>query len=325
VALLTCGFEGGTLGATIGTSGGDASPPFSTVSGASWTYSDTHTNRGSRAALLASAASGTHRLNWANGTSAALLRAYVWVSGAATGDTWLLASNPTGSNGVRALIQGTARLRLTDNGGTIRWTATNTFPTGEWVRVESYATAGTTTTDGTARLAYYLGDSTTAVEDSGLVTGVNTAAATGLFEQARFGGAGSAGDVWYDDIAVKTGSDAAWGAWPAITLTPPTVVVTGGSTLYLRRDFTGSTPVSPDTSVSHAAVRLSGPDAGAVIETADGIFYLPAPTSGATVYRETTTAAPSGLTTTTDITVSAPGGVATGVIRKTYDGTSLRG
>lgn len=112
---------------------------------------------------------------------------------------------------------------------------------------------------------------------------------------------------------------------PTPAASPPIVVVTGDDTLYVRRDFTGSTPVEPDTSVSHAAVRLSGPDAGTIRETADGLFYLPAPTSGATVYRETTTASPSGLTTTTDITVSAPGGVATGVIRKTYDGTSLRG
>lgn len=226
MSTLTCGFEGGTLNGAVDTSGGDASTPITVT--AAWVYSNTHKNRGTLAAKLPSTATGTQRLAWvlASPPSTILMRSYTYMTSQPSADTFVLHCPPLADQsagiGTRAIVNSLGAARLTDNAGGVQATNTGTAVlTGQFIRWELWLDAGTSTTTGSMRAAYYLGNSTTPVWDSGLLTGKNTAGAVGSFQNPRFGASNSsAGDQWYDDIAVKTGTDAVWGAWPVTNALP---------------------------------------------------------------------------------------------------------
>lgn len=234
MAVMTYGFEAGTNGAAIGTS--DASPAFSQASA---TYSNAHPAHGSLGMKL-TAAGANRRVAWASSSATKILaRNYVWIGSLPGVDTELirLATLAAGV-GARIYINSAGKFRMGSQGNTNEWTGTTNCPTSSLVRVEIYGDAGTSATTGQLRSAWYLGDSTSSSEDSTLLTGKNVTSTDAAFGDIWFGINGApAVDTYFDDIGVKTGVDAVWGAWP-VTNVAPTVSLTGNQNLAASASFT---------------------------------------------------------------------------------------
>lgn len=244
MAVWTYGFEAGTNGNAVGTS--DASPAFSGAGGC--TYSTAHPAHGSLGMKI-TGGGGTARVVWASGSPTKILaRTYAYFASAPGADSELIRIQNVAGTGlavrgyINSAASGSQQLRLGTSGTTNEWTSTVSggFPLGQIVRIELYGDAGTSSTTGQIRLAAYLGDSTTPITgaDSGLLTGKNVAGTDAALGEIRFGANGNpAIDFYFDDIGVKTGVDAVWGAWP-VTNTPPTVSLTGNQNLAASAPFT---------------------------------------------------------------------------------------
>jgi hypothetical protein len=202
-------YEGGINGVVVTTanSGGGIRTAFTAVSS---TVTYTNANSTSRGALSGTCSdyTTTSNVRWALANpTAANLSNYYWVTAATTADLLTQRLSVTGdTTGATVRINTASKLRLTDSANTIIWTATNTFPLNQWVRIELWANS----TTGQARLAYFLGDSTTPAEDSGIVTGSFGGGAA--FVNARHGLLGTAtgygGSLYWDDAQVWTDTDA---------------------------------------------------------------------------------------------------------------------
>lgn len=192
----------------------------STVSG-TMTFTNVRAKRGATS-LAASASSQIIQTISAAGV---LDRGYIYLSSLPGVDTTMGAIYYTTSiRGVQWLVTagGKARLQSQGSGGSLTTQATDTanIPTGQWVRFELYAEAGTSPTTGKARLAIYALDSTTPLYDTGLISGIDTAGSSGLFVQSRQN-VNTTFNV--DDLGTKTATDAVWGPW--LSNTAPTVAV----------------------------------------------------------------------------------------------------
>lgn len=230
MAILTCPCEG-TPGATVTVSNVGASPNFAGAQ-ASMTVSATHAAQGSTSLTAAT----DQYAWWASTASKVLARSYVWVPSAPASEKPLLQLRHAGGLAAQVVINvaGYARLSTAGSGTTqARATDTNPFPTGQWVRVELYADAGTSTTTGAARAAIYAGDSTTPLWDSGLISGIDVAGTNAAFTTQRFQ---VLAGTWTDSMGLKDGGDAVWGAWSANL--PPTL------TLPAPQAVNAATPVS---------------------------------------------------------------------------------
>lgn len=197
--------EGGTdaVVVTTGNSGGASGDAFTGVS--TWVYSNVQ-SRDLMAMRTVNPGTGIFVARWVTVGTPAALRAYFYLTTLPTSDILLLHLGDAAAVTFRTNSVGKARLTA---GGTTLWTATADFPLNQWVRCELYSTASTNSVDGTAKVAYYLGDSTTAVEESTLLTGLNTAAATSAFANSRFGKNSSGsytGDIYLDNIAASYGA-----------------------------------------------------------------------------------------------------------------------
>lgn len=99
---------------------------------------------------------------------------------------------------------------------------------------------------------------------------------------------------------------------PTLAGTPPTVVLAGGDTLYIRRDARGSM-LGTSPSLTYSVAHLSGP-VGVPVEPVDGDFWFPLAATSA-VYRITATGADG--TDTEDVTVPAiPTGAPEGIVEE---------
>lgn len=124
----------------------------------------------------------------------------------ARGDT-----SASGSGQVSVLISPANKLRLREQiTGTNKWTAAATFPLNESVRIELLVEVGTSPTTGRARVAYYLGESLTPVEDSGWLEGLDLRGGTYPVGNVYFGKITTgayAGDLYVDTLKVLSGAD----------------------------------------------------------------------------------------------------------------------
>lgn len=141
---------------------------------------------------------------------------------------WLRAAGDAAA-AVRIRILTSGLVRLVGTGGAVLWTSTQPFPIGSYVRIGLYVEAGTSPTTGAARLAFYAGDGTTPIEDSGLVSGVNVASSYGAFDNAAIGkqntaNLNSTGD--FDDFVIRTDINATQNFLPII---PSTFLRVSGS------------------------------------------------------------------------------------------------
>lgn len=219
--------NGGTnnVGITTGNSGGASGDAFTAVEVAA-----VFSNEQSHSASLSMkppSTTTTGLARWAaSGDRTMAFRIYCYYTAAHVADYQfgqILAVNSS-TAAATLMVQSTNLLRLRNNTTSVNvWTAANSLPLNQWVRIESLVNQGTTTSDGQLRMAYYLGDSTTAVEDSGWITAQNLKGDLGALNGVRFSKISAntySGSAYYDDPAVNTGTDYAGFIGPEL---PPVV------------------------------------------------------------------------------------------------------
>lgn len=221
-------FEGGAAGASVGTAPGGGTPFTASDSTIVYTTDAAH---GSFGATYNGASTSTGAVRWAlSNESTVKLVIYKKLPSLPTVDYDLARLTYTGdATAAYARINSLGQLRLITTGGVNAWTASTAITAGSRYRYELYVTAGTSTTTGSARLLAYVGDSTTAAFDSGLITGTNTGGGA-AFINARFGKLASGsytGTDAFDDVAVYTGSDASQSPSPYVAPNQSPVVSAG--------------------------------------------------------------------------------------------------
>lgn len=254
-------FEGVNGAALVVSSGGDT---LSNVSGTA-TYTTSQFAHGASSLVASSSSAAWYTIDTT--TDRALIRGYGRISATITSDT-TLGTIYAGAN-LRAgqlIINSASRIRLQTFGGTTSTstnvaTATEALPLNTWFRWEMWVSAGTDSTNGQIRAAYYIGDSTTPTWDSGLITG-DTAGTLGVLTQGRIAIASTVG---VDDFGMKDGNDAVWGAWPASQGVIANTTTTENVVMVDARTSTGGSGV-----LTYSISPSSG-----VTEPVDGVFLIP--------------------------------------------------
>lgn len=140
---------------------------------------------------------------------------YIRLSAIPTADVPFLQlddNTATPANSTQFYVRGATnvgRLAMLTKGVTYE-IGTTAIPAGQWIRTGIRLVAGTSATTGQVRGAWALGDQTTLQADTGMVTGINTAATSGGFSGFRAGKYGTvnyAGNVDIQRIIIRTGSD----------------------------------------------------------------------------------------------------------------------
>lgn len=208
-------FEGGTnaIDITPGNSGGVSGDAFAAV-----TPTTPFTNAQAHSGVLSmglpdTAISGYGRWAFA-ATKGVAIRTYHRVSGAISATDFDVMQVRRGAATNIATIRisgystpaGALRLRV---GVSNAWTATAALPLNTWFRVEVLIEQGTGVADGRIRLAYFLGDDTTAVQDSGWITGLALGGGGAGVDSVVLGKTSSAAApaAFMDDAAANTGAD----------------------------------------------------------------------------------------------------------------------
>ncbi|MDB5181084.1 MAG: hypothetical protein JWO54_847 [Candidatus Saccharibacteria bacterium] len=227
-------------------------------------------------------------------------RFYVYATGLSSTDFILAQLQVNGGLSARVLFQGTGKIRLTTAGSVQRWTAAITYPLNQWVRIEFEGNIGTTASNCQIRILYYLGVSTTPVDQSTWITGIDLGGANGFLDQIyvyKYGAGTLAGSIWEDDLEYRTGSNYTGLIGPVPSATAPVpdagsyVIAAPGAQFTL--DGSGSTGTI--TSRSWTSVW---PQTGA-----------PAPTlTGATTSSPSATAGTAGSVYVYQQTVTNAGG-----------------
>lgn len=214
VTLYKFGFEAGTNGSTVTTSvtaAGDR--PWDAIgigSGASLVYGTTHAMSGSFAARLDPGSSVSTVTRWStSGSLSGAYRYYVWWDTNPTVDTTIAWFGSTTSAKVASIVissAGNIRVYGTPVASAYS-TSAGALPLGVWVRVElAYQVDPTTSTNGKVRLGTYLGDSTTAIADSGWVTTDLGTAGTTYVRVGKYDSGANTTAHWLDAITFANGA-----------------------------------------------------------------------------------------------------------------------
>lgn len=213
--------EGGTNGTTVtvANSGGASGDAVSAAGG--MVYSNTVAAHGSLS--IRDTASTSSVLRWViGGVTGVSVRLYVRF--AATPSMAITRiTHATDTTAAVVQINTANRLRLNAKSSVQLWVAAADMPLNETIRVEAYFIQGATASSGQARIAYYLGDSTTPIEQSPVITGANFGGDLGTFTQARVGSEVTTNTqvTYYDDIAINTGADSSGFIGPVPPPLPP--------------------------------------------------------------------------------------------------------
>lgn len=211
MTIFKTSFDGGTDGAgmTTGNTGGVSGDAFTAVEPA-LTFSNEWAQTGPLSAKLpAGGVTGYGRWAIPAGSRDYAMRGYARVTGVQTSDTIFGRVDVGGANTAQILLNPDSKLRLRVGPVNI-WTAEAVFPVDAAIRYEWLLEIGTTADDGRARVAYYMGDSLTPVEDSGWLTGLSMNGDSGTLTNTRVGKSSAAaivGGMWLDTIEVRTGTD----------------------------------------------------------------------------------------------------------------------
>lgn len=146
-------------------------------------------------------------------------------------------------------------------------TATNAIVAGQWYTVSTVINPGATTTTGTGKWKYALGNSATPVQELSF-TGANLA----TVGTSQFIRVGRTGDAWvntvhYDDIAMDNSTEYIG----PVGVTPPTLVKTEG--VVWRLDLRGSLQGNAGALSYPTPTKVSGPTL-TFTEPADGLFIF---------------------------------------------------
>lgn len=208
-------FDGGTngVGMTIGNTGGASGDAFAAVEVAAVFSNEKAMSGALSMKVPQDAVSGLAR--WTIGAKNLAFRELVYFNTAHTADFLLFQSRGETSSSTTgqfyALITGTNHLRLREQvTGNNVWTSATELPLNAFIRVELLVEVGVANNDGRARVAYYDGQNTVPVEDSGWITGLNLRGDTHSIGNAYFGKIGTTaypGNLYIDDVAIDSGAD----------------------------------------------------------------------------------------------------------------------
>lgn len=241
------------------------------------------------------AASESAYLQWvsppleAAGTYA--IRGYFYMGAApAANDQFILLVRNAGGTAFILTVEPGGRFRFLNaaSGGGIN--ADTVIPANTWVRFSVLASKGTTTSNGSVQLKWYLGDSTTQQGATLESTAYNTG--TSDFTTVRFGrGAplASAWGFWLDDLAVQTAATdhvPPYGAnlAPVVTVAPSQTVQVGAPTT-----ITWTANDSDGTIASQSITRSSGPGSAPTLSGSGSSRTVTFTTQGTHVYAITAT------------------------------------
>lgn len=220
MAIFTQNAEGGTNTTVVTPANSATSGSAFTAVETPLTYSTEFAAHGTLSYKSSSTASSYAR--WAlSGDKKASLRLYVRTATATAQDYTFARFTIGGTAVVQVRLQGTNQLRILGATGTVLWTAPLAFPITSFTRVEVDMNVGTTTTDGTLNVAYYAGDSTTALGSQNLA-GVNLGGASGTLDGLyvfKYGGTTSI-TSWIDDVELRTGADSTGFIGPWVSPAP---------------------------------------------------------------------------------------------------------
>lgn len=197
---------------------------------------------------------------------------------------------------VSLCVASTGALRIRDGGGgggTNIWTSSSTIPLNTWVRISMVSEQDASA--GQIRAAYYTGDSTTPVADSGLLTARNTGSTP--YSTVRIGGKTSTGTItstfYLDDWGYDTTAAA---LLPPSGATAPVLVTPTVANNLAFINMTGTTfAVGPG---AYAAMPSTG-----TIPVSSGIL-VPRPTDvDSATYTITATDTATGAAASTEVEV----------------------
>lgn len=208
-------FEGGSNGVAVSTSnsGGTSGTAFNAAT-AGINYSNARAHGGTLSGVFTTDAASTYLAWYPGATTNAAARAYFYLTEANSGGEFHLIGLYEASGNAILIFRISASniLRLYKNIAPTAnsWAPTTTMPVGSWVRAELLFEQGTTSSNGRVRAAIFAGESSTAIADSGWVTGLNLGAGTNTMAHVRFGKAAAnsnADGVYIDDLAFRSGTD----------------------------------------------------------------------------------------------------------------------
>jgi hypothetical protein len=189
------------------------------------------------------------------------------------------------------------------SGTSSAWQDTANALHGAWHRVELYAEAGTSATDGVFHAAMYPGiNDLTPLVDSGLITGVNIAGTTALLAKVMFY---TASTFSVRHLQMKDGADAGWGATPFNA--PPSVIMPSDVTATVGGAWSLTPTITSDDTVASTVWAVTKTTATGVTTVTSGLTGA----SGATLSGDASTTATAGSLLTATITVTDTGGLHT--------------
>ena len=221
MAIFTTGFDG-TPGATLTTTN-HGGTDFVAATGTA-TFATDQVMHGTTSAKHSGSGGTSCSQRWdvPGSDTTFQWRGYLrWATLPPPGEFQFMTITTTGDTAaVAARITVSGKLRLYDSVGAGAWISTNNVPAAQQIRVEVY---GSTT--GTARVAYYVGDSLTPVEDSGVISGAFGGGAA-LYRTRLLRSDSYTDASWIDSVEFRTGADAAAAFIGPVTLAAPTVTAT---------------------------------------------------------------------------------------------------
>jgi hypothetical protein len=257
-------FEGGTDGVAVsaGNSGGGSGNAFSAVFGTGLTFEDTAAYQGTMGARVAGGSFGAAQVN----LSATAVAAQIYFRTGATpvsNDIHVIRLHAGGTRLFSVHTNTAGKLRVSDATGT---TGVTTFPTAlsanTWYRLEVYVVAGTTTSNGTIKAAYYLGNSTTPVDTlySNTAANVGTAQTFTILYMGKYStgteqfdfDAFSWNDAATDFIGVSAGA-------PPTVSTPATQNVATGANVSVSLTASSSSSTIASYAWSYVFPSSGGP------------------------------------------------------------------
>lgn len=251
MTVVSNNFEGGTDGVAISTanSGGASGTAFDAPYSTGFTYSAADATQGSMGASVAgSGATGGGQWNLA---SVAHVAAKMKFKAKATpsSDTHLMRlQNASATRLFSIHITGTTqKIRVDDASGTTGvFTFANALTAGTYYRLEAYLVCGSTTSNGTIKVGYYLGNSTTPVESVYLNTAANVGTATTFTTLIMGKYSGTAEAYGFDEFAYDVSASDLIGVG---STTPPTVSTPANQNVSAASTVTASVTASSSSGV----------------------------------------------------------------------------
>lgn len=249
MTVVSNNFEGGSNGiaVTTGNSGGSSGTAFDAVFGTGLTYSSADATQGVMGASVAAGAIGAGQWNLSSVAHVAAKLKFT-PKALATADTHLIRIHNGATRVFTVHINAAGKLRVDDATGTSGvFTFSNVLGVGTTYRLEAYVVAGSTTSNGTIKVAYYLGSSTTPVESAYVNTSANTGGSGTVFTLLYLGKYTTSPEAYgFDEFAYDTAATDFIG----ITTTPPTVSTPANQNVAA----TGAVSVSVTASSSSATI-----------------------------------------------------------------------